>query len=131
MSARSFRTDYNRVAGLGSAREGAGHWWLQRLTAIALVPLTPVFVYLFGSSLGATREEALATFSNPLAAVATILFIAVGFRHLQLGLQVVIEDYVHGKRMATVSLVLNTLLCWGFAATGIFMVARIAFGFAG
>ena len=131
MAPDSFRTDYSRVAGLGSARDGTGHWWAQRLTAIALVPLALAFVLLFGSSLGGGYEAAIETFRHPLAALTAILFIAVGFFHLQLGLRVVIEDYVHGRRLAFTLLILNVLLCWGLAASGVFSVARIAFGYAG
>ncbi len=131
MAYRSYKTDYNRVAGLGSAREGAGHWWAQRLTAIALVPLSVVFVLYFGSSLGTGRAAALATFGNPFAALTAILFIGAGFSHLQLGLRVVIEDYVQSRRLAMSLLIMNVLFCWGFAAAGVFSVARIAFGFAG
>ena len=131
MASSSFRTDYNRVAGLGSAREGAGHWWAQRLTAIALIPLAIAFVFLFGSTLGEGREAAIETFGHPLAALTAILFIAVGFSHLQLGLRIVIEDYVHGRKLAFTLLILNVLLCWGLAAVGVFSVARIAFGYAG
>ena len=131
MATNSYRTDYSRVAGLGSAKEGTSHWWSQRITALALLPLTISFVYLFGSSLGAGRAAALETFEHPMAALSAILFIAVGFHHLQLGLRVVIEDYVHGRRLAVTMLILNVLLCWGIAAAGIFSVARVAFGFAG
>ena len=131
MAHKSYKTDYNRVAGLGSAREGAGHWWAQRLTAIALIPLSITFVLYFGSSLGAGRAAALATFGHPFAALAAILFIGTGFSHLQLGLRVVIEDYVHSRRLAMFLLIMNVLLCWGLAAAGVFAVARIAFGFAG
>ncbi len=128
MASRSFKTAYNRVAGLGSARDGTRHWWSQRLTAIALVLLALAFVPLFGMSLGNGREAALATFQHPLAALASILFIVAGLFHLQLGLRVVIEDYVHGKRLGTTLHIANVLLCWGFAAAGVFAVARIAFG---
>ena len=126
----SYRTDYIRVAGLGSAREGTRHWWLQRISSVALIPLSIPFVLVFGSSLGEGREAAVQAFGNPLAAISCILFLIVGFHHLQQGLQVVIEDYVHSKRMATALYILNILLCWAFAVTGIFAVARMSFGLA-
>ena len=123
----SIKTDYKRVAGLGSAKEGTHHWWTQRLSSIALVPLTICFVWTFGSTLGSDYEGVRETYSNPWNAVVAILFLLVGFHHLMQGLQVVIEDYVHGKAGVALQ-ILNTLLCWGFAIAGIFAVAKIAFG---
>ena len=79
-----------RVRGLGSAKEGADHWWAQRLTAVALVPLTLWFVYSVVSLLGAGHAEAVAWASAPLNALLLVLLIATTFYHAQLGLQVVV-----------------------------------------
>jgi succinate dehydrogenase / fumarate reductase membrane anchor subunit len=122
-----YQTDRQRVRGLGTAHEGAGHWWGQRLTSIALVPLTVFFVFPFARSLGAPWEEVMAVYSRPLNAVVAILFLVVGFRHLQQGIQVVIEDYIHDKPLRTVSLLANTLICTALALVGVFAVAKIAF----
>lgn len=122
-----YRTDRQRVQGLGTAHEGTGHWWSQRLTSIALVPLTLLFVFPFVRSLGGTWVEVQAVYSRPLNAIVAILFLLVGFRHLQQGIQVVIEDYVHDKPVRTASLLANTLICWALALTGVFAVAKIAF----
>lgn len=124
----NYRTNYIRVAGLGSAREGTHHWWLQRVSSIALIPLSIPFVWILGTNLGHGREQVIATFGHPLAAVSTILFLIVGFHHLQQGLQVVIEDYVHTKWKTITLFILNILICWTFAVTGIFAVAKMAFG---
>lgn len=123
----SYRTDKQRVIGLGSAKEGSDHWWSQRLTAIALVPLTLLFIFPFARNLGADYETVRATYSNPFHAIVALLLIIVVFTHLRQGLQVVIEDYVHGKAMRTTLLLANTLLCGAFGLTGVFAVARIAF----
>jgi succinate dehydrogenase / fumarate reductase, membrane anchor subunit len=123
----SYKTDKGRVLGLGSAREGAGHWWSQRLTSIALIPLTILFVFPFAQSLGADFETVRATYSHPFHAIVAILFIAVTFHHLQQGLQIVIGDYVHDKAMLTGALLANTLLTWAFGLCGVFAVAKIAF----
>ena len=123
----AFKTDFKRAAGLGSAHEGARHWWMQRLTAIALLPLAIAFVYIFGTSLGSSLEDVTRRFSNPINALVSILFFAAGFYHLKLGLQVVIEDYVHGKA-GVVLQILNALLCFAFAAAGVFAVLRISLG---
>ena len=123
-----FRTDRQRVQGLGASGEGAGHWWGQRITSIALVPLTIVFVFPFVQALGASWERVRDVYGHPFNAVVAILFLAVGFRHLQQGIQVVIEDYVHDKPLLVALLLANTLLTLAFAITGIFAVAMIAFG---
>jgi succinate dehydrogenase / fumarate reductase membrane anchor subunit len=123
----SIKTDYKRVAGLGSARDGTHHWWAQRLSSIAMVPLTLLFVFPFGRTLGGGWEAMLATYTNPWHAIVAVLFLLTGFHHLQQGLQVVIEDYVHG-RAGVALLIANTLLCWGLAIAGVFAVAKIAFG---
>jgi succinate dehydrogenase / fumarate reductase membrane anchor subunit len=122
-----YRTDRQRVQGLGTAHEGTGHWWSQRLTSIALVPLTLFFLFPFVRSLGASWVEVQAVYSTPMNAIVAILFLLVGFRHLQQGIQVVIEDYLHDKPLRTASLLANTLICWGLALSGVFAVAKIAF----
>ena len=122
----SFRTDKARVIGLGTAKEGVGHWWSQRVTSVALVPLTLLFILPFASALGGSFEAVRAVYSDTFNAVVAILFLGVGFHHLQQGLQVVIEDYVHGPAR-TAALLLNTLACWALGLTGIFAVAKIAF----
>lgn len=122
----SFKTDYKAVAGLGSAKEGTGHFVSQRLTAIALMPLGALFLYPFMMALGAGHEAVLATYAHPFHALIAIGFFIVGFRHLRLGLQVVIEDYVHTERRRMITLILNALVWRGFAVAGAFAVAKIA-----
>lgn len=123
-----FRTDRQRVDGLGAAGEGVGHWWTQRITAVAMVPLTVLFLFPFARSLGTDYETVRATYRSPFNAIVAILFLGVLFYHLALGIQVVIEDYVHDKPLRTALLLANTLLAWAFALVGIFAVAKIAFG---
>jgi succinate dehydrogenase / fumarate reductase, membrane anchor subunit len=91
----SIRTPLGRVRGLGSAKDGTHHWWLQRLTAIALVPLTVWFVLVLLTHLGMSRLELARWMRSPSTAAPLALFLIAGFWHLKLGLQVVIEDYVH------------------------------------
>lgn len=123
----SYRTDRQRVLGLGTAKEGTDHWWGQRLTSIALVPLTILFIFPFAQNLGGDYAGVRAAYADPFNAIVAILFILVAFRHLQQGVQVVVEDYVHGKAALTATLVANTLLCWAFALAGVFAIAKIAF----
>jgi len=124
----SFKTDYKRVEGLGSARDGTHHWISQRLTAIALIFLGVFFIIPFMSALGAGFGAVRIIYSDPLNALVAIGFFIVGFRHLRLGLQVVIEDYVHDPRILSISLITNALIWRGFAIAGVFAVAKIALG---
>lgn len=123
----AYRTPRARVSGLGAAGEGAQHWWHQRLSSVALVPLGILFIVPFVRALGASHAEVLAVYANPFNAVIAVLFIAVGFHHLKQGNQVVIEDYVHDRLWRPVLLVGNTLFCAFFGLVGVFAVLKIAF----
>lgn len=123
----AFKTDYSRVQGLGSAGDGVHHWWMQRLTAIALVPLTILFVIPFGRALGGGHEALLATYGQFGNAVTAILFIAVACWHFSLGIQVVIEDYVPAKGQRVTLLILSKLFSAVLAACGMLAVASILF----
>jgi succinate dehydrogenase / fumarate reductase membrane anchor subunit len=123
----SFKTDMGRVIGLGSARTGAEHWFGERLKAVALIPLTLAFLCIVAPLVGAPYEAVVETFQNPLKAIAVILFFLVTFKHLEEGLQVVIEDYIHGKGKLLSLLILSKLFCWAFGLAAIFAIAKIAF----
>ncbi len=123
----TYRTSRARVSGLGSAGQGTHHWWLQRISALALLPLTVLFIVPFARVLGREHGAVLALYAHPFHALVAVLFIAVAFRHLALGLQVVVEDYVHGKAWRTGLLVGNTMFCVAFGLAGVFAVLKIAF----
>jgi succinate dehydrogenase / fumarate reductase membrane anchor subunit len=89
------RSPLGRARGLGSARAGATHWWVQRLTSLALVPLTLWFVCAVVRMIGATRDDVVSWMAGPLPIVLMLALVIATFHHLQSGLQVVIEDYVH------------------------------------
>ncbi|MEO3428121.1 succinate dehydrogenase, hydrophobic membrane anchor protein [Pelagibius sp. CAU 1746] len=93
----NLRSPLGRVRGLGSAKDGTGHWWAQRLTALALIPLTIWFVGAVVSLIGADYAAVAAWIASPVVAGLLILLIVATFYHAALGLQVVIEDYVHGE----------------------------------
>ena len=98
MTERSdLRTPLARVRGLGSARAGTGHFWWQRLTAVANVPLTIAFVVILVSLLGRNQAAAQQILGTPLVAIIMLLFIGSITYHMRLGMQVVIEDYIHGE----------------------------------
>jgi succinate dehydrogenase / fumarate reductase membrane anchor subunit len=98
------RSQLGRVRGLGAAKSGLAHWWAQRLTAIALVPLSLWFIFSMLHLLGAPREAVVDWFAGPWTIVLMIALVAATFHHLQLGLQVVIEDYIHDDAIRLASL---------------------------
>ena len=123
----SYKTDYSRARGWGSAHAGTHHFWVQRVTAIALIPLTILFVFPFAGALGSGYEAVRATYQNGWNAFIAISFLIVGFWHLNLGLQVIIDDYVHSKPLRLTLTLANIILNGAFAVAGVFAVAKIAF----
>jgi succinate dehydrogenase / fumarate reductase membrane anchor subunit len=129
MSARAgMRSPLGRAVGVGSAKEGVQHWWMQRVTAVALVPLTLWFVVALIAHIGARRAVVVAWLGSPFAAIAMVLLLIAVFYHMALGIEVVIEDYVHSERMKIPALILNRLAAIVLGAAGIFAVLRIALG---
>ncbi|MCW5773838.1 MAG: succinate dehydrogenase, hydrophobic membrane anchor protein [Rhodospirillaceae bacterium] len=124
----NFRSPLGRVRGLGSAKDGTAHWWAQRVTAVALVPLGIWFVINLLMLVGEGRGPVLEWFRSPVSATLTVLMIGAVYHHAQLGLQVVIEDYVHneGAKIALILAVKFAALI--LAGIGIISVLRIAFG---
>jgi succinate dehydrogenase / fumarate reductase membrane anchor subunit len=123
----SLRDPLARARGLGSAKSGTEHWWAQRVSAIALVPLVIYTLYLIVSLAGADYMTVRLTIAQPLNALAMVLFIGTAFWHARLGLQVVIEDYVHTRwlEFALLIIVKFVYLLLGLAA--IIAIGRIAF----
>ena len=124
----SLRTPISRVRGLGSAKDGTEHFWAQRLTAVALVPLVIWFVASMVCLTGAGRGDVLDWLGQPIVAILMLLMITVAFYHLKLGLQVVIEDYLHSEGVKLTALVLNTFGCLAVGIAAAFAVLKIAFG---
>jgi succinate dehydrogenase / fumarate reductase, membrane anchor subunit len=111
------RSPLGRARGLGSARAGAAHWWAQRLTALALLPLTLWFLCAAVRMIGATRDDVVLWMAGPLPIILMIALVIATFHHLQLGLQVVIEDYVdnHALRVGSILLVKGLALLLALA----------------
>jgi len=120
-----FLTDRKRAVGLGSAKTGTAHFWAMKVSSVALLLLVPLFVFTFGPMLGEPHEEVVAYFARPFPAIVAALTLVVGFMHFKDGVQVLIEDYVHGT-MQKVLIILMICLCYAAAATGLFALARIA-----
>lgn len=127
MGARDRRSPLAIAIGLGSARAGSAHWWAERVSAVALVPLALWFVASIIAHSGDDHAAFTAWLGTPLVSAAMILLLIALFHHTALGLQVVIEDYVHsGMKVAAVTAV--RLGCFGLAVVGVLAVLRIAFG---
>lgn len=120
-----FMTDRKRAVGMGAAKTGAEHFWAMKVSSVALLILVPLFVLTFGSILGAPHEEVVAYFARPFPAIVAALTLAVGFKHFKDGVQVLIEDYVHGTAQK-VLIILTVCLSYAAAATGLFAIARLA-----
>ncbi len=124
----SLRTPLASVLGQGAAKEGVRHWWVQRLTAVALVPLTIWFAVSLLSLPSLGYSAVTAWMSQGWTAVLLILFVLTVTWHSQLGVRVVVEDYVHGAGPKTAALALVTYLHVIAAAAGVFAVLRVALG---
>ena len=124
----SLRSPLGEARGLGSAKDGVGHWWLQRLTSVALIPLTLWFVYSVARYHVSDYLTMVAWIKNPLVAISLLLYFAAAFYHAALGVQVVIEDYVGGEGLKISSIVICKFGLAVLAAASMFAVLKISFG---
>ena len=122
------RSPVGRAIGLGSAKEGVEHWWLQRVTAVALVPLTLWFVIAVVRLSSADIDTVRDWVGRPLPAILLVLLLIATFWHASLGVQVVIEDYVHTDLAKLGLLIVVRLACFALAVAGVIAVLGMAFG---
>lgn len=125
---KNLRSPLGAVAGLGSAKGGVHHWWLQRLTSIALVPLTIWFAVSILSLPSMDRVTVIAWMAQSWTALLLILLVLVATYHSQLGVRVVVEDYVHNSGTKTLTLVILTFAHVLLAVAGVFAILKVAFG---
>jgi succinate dehydrogenase / fumarate reductase membrane anchor subunit len=124
----SMRTPLGRVRGLGSAKSGTEHWWLQRVTAISNIPLVIFLVIFVIRHLGASRAEIVASIANPFVAILLALTFVSVLWHMRLGLQVVIEDYVHGHVAKFAALLANSFVTVLLGVAALYAILKMSFG---
>jgi len=124
----SMRTPLSRVRGLGSAKSGTEHFWHQRLTSIANIPLFLFFVVSIVILAGADHATFIAYLSNPLVAIVMLLMVLSGVYHMYLGMAVIIEDYVHSEGLKVISLLCNNFFSFAVGMASIFAILKISFG---
>ena len=120
-----YLTARKRAIGKGASHTGTHHHWSMMLSSVGLAFIVPAWLYIFGSALGGTREEVLATFARPFPAILSALVLVIGMRHFAMGATTMIEDYLHGtaKKMA---IIFAVSLAWMIGASGIFALLKIA-----
>ena len=121
----SLRTPLSNAKGLGSAKEGAHHWWVQRLTSIALVPLTVMLVFCIAGLTDYSYGTVLTWMQSPWVAVGLSLLMVAMFYHIQLGIQVILEDYVHGW-LKVASLIALNFACIVLVFMGLFSIIKVS-----
>jgi succinate dehydrogenase / fumarate reductase membrane anchor subunit len=125
---RTMRTPLARAKGLGAAGHGAEHWWLHRMTAVSNVPLVIAFVIIVASLAGTTYEQAIGIVSHPLVAILLILAIISVTNHMRLGMQIVIEDYVHDKGLKLAVLIANNFYAVIVAVACLYGIVKVGLG---
>jgi succinate dehydrogenase / fumarate reductase membrane anchor subunit len=125
---KSIRTPRAIVRGLGSAKKGTGEFIALRLTSVALVVLTIAFIWIIVSVNGAPYPIVVARLSSPFAAILLVAGILTTVVHMRIGMQVIIEDYIHAAFAKLSLLALNWLFSWGVGLVALFAVLKLAFG---
>jgi succinate dehydrogenase / fumarate reductase, membrane anchor subunit len=122
------KTPFSRVHGLGTAHSGTGHFWMQRLTGIANLPLIIAFLVVIISLVGASQTSVIATLSNPFVAMILLAALISVLIHMRIGMQVIIEDYVHTELRKIVLLMANTFFTLAVGIAAVYGILKINFG---
>ncbi len=123
----SLRTPLSKIRALGSAKDGTEHWWRQRITAIANIPLVLGFAFVLVNAVGKTHGEVAVLLGSPFVVILLLLMIGLMSWHMKLGMQVVIEDYVHTRSYKIAALILNNFFCVTVAIAGIYAVLKLGY----
>jgi succinate dehydrogenase / fumarate reductase membrane anchor subunit len=121
-------TPMRRVRGLGSARSGTGHFWHQRVTSVALLSLTAIFIVIVVSLLGRNHAAVAQVLGSPLVAIVMMLFIGTSIYHMWIGMQEIIIDYVHNEMPKLLMLMTNTFFCFVIGVACLFAILKLSFG---
>ena len=124
----SMRTPLARVKGLGAAGHGAEHWWVHRMTAVSNIPLIIAFTIIVAATAGRTYDETVAIISHPLVAILLILAVVSVTNHMRMGVQIIIEDYVHDKGMKIAALIANTFYAVVIAVACLYGLLKVGLG---
>ena len=124
----SIRTPIGRVRGRGAARSGTSHFWHQRVTALANVFLVTAFVVILVSLLGRSHAAVIQILASPFVAIVMLLMIGSVIYHMKIGMQVVIEDYVHDEKWKFLAIIGNTFFAITIAAACVYSLLKISFG---
>jgi succinate dehydrogenase membrane anchor subunit len=124
----SMRTPLGRVRGLGSAKSGTEHFWAQRVTSVASIPLTAGFIVIVAMLVGRNHAATVQILGSPLVALTMILFVATIVYHMWLGMQIIIEDYVNDPLRKAIAAMSNTFFSVVVALASIFAILKLSFG---
>jgi succinate dehydrogenase / fumarate reductase membrane anchor subunit len=124
----SMRTPLARVKGLGASGHGVEHWWLHRMTAVSNIPLIIAFVIIVAALAGSDYEQALRIISHPLVAIILLLAVISVTNHMRLGMQIVIEDYVHDKGYRIAAVIANNFYAVIIAVACIYAILKVSLG---
>jgi succinate dehydrogenase / fumarate reductase, membrane anchor subunit len=124
----SMRTPLGKVRGLGSAKDGTEHFWRQRVTALANVPLMLFLIYVVVNLVGASHAEAAAFLKSPLVAILLLAMVISGLVHMRLGMQVIIEDYLPDEGKKVLALIANTFFTGVIGIACVWAIAKVSFG---
>jgi succinate dehydrogenase / fumarate reductase, membrane anchor subunit len=122
------KTPFARVRGLGTAHSGTEHFWMQRLTGIANLPLIIAFLVVIVSLVGSSQASVIATLSNPFVAMILLAALMSVLIHMRIGMQVIIEDYVHTELRKILLLMANTFFTLAVAIAAVYAILKINFG---
>src|ERR1700682_348006 len=127
-SVKSMRTPLGRVRNLGASHSGTSDFWRQRLTAVAMILLIIPVIVVVMMLLGRNQAGAAQVLGSPLVAIIMLLFIVASVWHMKIGMQVVIEDYVHGEKLKLASIMANNFFCIAVALASIYAILKLSSG---
>jgi succinate dehydrogenase / fumarate reductase membrane anchor subunit len=127
-SVKSMRTPLGRVRSLGSSHSGTTDFWRQRITAVAMILLTIPVIVVVMMMLGSNQAGAAQMLSSPLVAIILLLFIIASTWHMKIGMQVVIEDYVHNEQWKLAAIMANNFFCFAVALASIYAILKLSSG---